>query len=631
MKTGHDWDINQARNLYKIHQWGEGYFDINEQGNLVVLPSKTQTEQELTLKDIVSKAKAHGLNLPLLIRFPEILQDRIHQLRAAFEKAMKVFDYRSSYQAVYPIKVNQQRRVIKEMLSVTPHIGLESGSKAELMAIMALFEEKSGLIVCNGYKDRETIRLALIGQALGHKVLIILEKQSELDLVLQEAQKLGQKPCLGIRVRLNSVSLGKWQNTGGEKSKFGLTAQQCLEVIQQLKQNNCLDCLTTIHAHLGSQVANIKDIEKGMKEVARLYQTFHALGAYLDTVDVGGGLGVDYEGTQSQSFCSINYSMDHYAHVVVAALAQICGEHQLPHPNIITESGRAMTAHHAVLVTEIIDQDVPFKNCDMKLDSLSEQNFGLVQWFQHKIDSVELKSAKTTFEQAQNTLSEVQQLFLDGALSFQGKALAEMFYYKLCQHIKEVIKGHVDEQLELWNAINLKTATKYFCNFSIFQSLPDVWAIDQIFPILPVEGLESKPNHRALIKDITCDSDGRIDDYVDGMGLESTLPLPSVQLGSLLAVFMVGAYQEILGDMHNLFGDTDSVHVKWSNNGYHLVEPLLGDRVESVLRAVQFEPYQMLQSYKRQINKSSLESTAKQAMLGWLCAALSSSTYLDKE
>lgn len=627
MHSQKPWTIEQTKALYNIERWGEGYFDINADGDLIALPSRDQG-QVLVLKEIVAQAKEQGLALPLLVRFPELLQSRIKQLRNAFEQAMQEQNYQGQYYPVYPIKVNHQRRVVKEMLAVTPQIGLESGSKAELVAILGLFAEQSGLIVCNGYKDRETIRLALIGQALGHRVLIILEKQSELAWVLEEADKLGQSPQLGIRVRLNSVGYGKWQNTGGEKSKFGLTAQQCLEVIDQLKEKNKLESLVAIHAHLGSQIANLSDIRKGMMEVARLYQSFHSLGAPIKTIDVGGGLGVDYEGTASQSECSMNYSIDDYARAVVQTLATCAHAHGLPHPNIITESGRAMTAHHAVLVTEIIDYDEPFQ-----LNAVSEsaqQIPSLAQWFYKAIKELNVRDAQSLFEQAQNTLKEAQHMYVDGHLELEAKAQTEIAYYQFCLQLKEILAPFAKEHLELWNTINHKIATKYFCNFSLFQSLPDIWAIDQIFPIMPVEGLDTKPNHRGLIKDLTCDSDGRIDHYVDGMGIESTLPLPSVKKGSLLAFFMVGAYQEILGDIHNLFGDTDSVHVKWTSKGCTLVEPLLGDRVETILRAVQFEPNQMLQSYKQQINKSSLTHAMKQTILGYLSASLTSSTYLDR-
>ncbi|MFA7098203.1 MAG: biosynthetic arginine decarboxylase, partial [Gammaproteobacteria bacterium] len=557
-----NWTIQEARETYNIAHWGNGYVDTNDRGHLVVRPDRRSDRPGIDLYELAEEIKGAGLTLPVLVRFTDILHDRIDTLCGAFARAMEVDDYRGRFTAVYPIKVNQQRRVVEEILAHGgARVGLEAGSKPELMAVLALADQRGGVVVCNGYKDREYIRLALIGLQLGHRVHIVVEKLSELELVIQEAQNLQVKPLLGVRVRLASIGAGKWQNTGGEKAKFGLSAAQVLRMVNRLTEVGMLDALQLLHFHLGSQIANIRDVQRGLREAARYYAELHRLGARIATVDVGGGLGVDYEGTRSRSFCSMNYSVQEYANNVVHVLWEICAAEGLPHPDIITESGRAMTAHHAVLITNVIDvEQVPGNG----IAPAGDDEPLIIQDLWQALASLSSRSALETYHDAVHWLSEAQAMYTHGVLTLEQRARIEHLYFAICREVRPLLQATTRAQREAVDELNEKLADKYFCNISVFQSIPDVWAIDQIFPIVPLHRLDERPDRRVVIQDLTCDSDGRIDHYVDREGVEATLPLHAIQPGKpyLLGIFMVGAYQEILGDMHNLFGDTDSVNVE---------------------------------------------------------------------
>ncbi len=611
-----------ARNTYNTVRWSEGYFDINAHGQVAAMVHGDDSKSAL-LTDIIKKSKQLGLSLPLLVRFPDILTHRVQRLESCFEAAMAEAKETALYHPVYPIKVNQQRRIIRQFLE-NPRVGLESGSKSELMAVLSLAQDRSRLIICNGYKDREYVRLAFIGLQLGHDVTLILEKESELDLVLDEAKSWPVRPKLGVRIRLSTVGKGNWQNTGGEKSKFGVTAQQCLNMVERLKRKGYDDCLTVLHAHLGSQVAQLSDLQNGLAEIARWYVTLRDLGLAIAKVDVGGGLGVDYEGTQSRDFCSMNYSMEEYSTAVVRQLSEASKKSGYEMPDIITESGRAMTAHHAVLLTQVIDKEEP-----LKAKSNPDIDHPLIVWLHQAEQKLNSYNAVELYHQLVNTIQESQRMFVSGTLAILVKAEIEKLYYGLLTKIQKCLDLSTKTHRALSNELSEKLATKYFCNFSLFQSLPDIWAIDQIFPILPIEGLDKPLSHRGILKDITCDSDGRIEQYVDGKGVESTLPLPPLKPHSVFAVFMVGAYQEILGDMHNLFGHTDSVHVMMTENGFELVEPLLGSTKEDALKTVQFDARIMLQSFKSQIESRDLDALCKQKLFQQLAACLSGGTYLQ--
>ncbi len=623
------WSVAQAREVYNTDRWGSGYFQIDTNGRVRVYSPRQPDHPGVDLADLAEAFKARGYDLPVLARFSHILHDRVDTLCDAFTAAIAELDYQGCYKAVYPIKVNQQRCVVSEIVHHGgSRAGLEAGSKPELMAVLGV-SAPDGVVICNGYKDREYIRLALIGGQLGLAVFIVIEKLSELDMVLEEAQQMGVCPQLGVRVRLASIGVGKWQNTGGEKSKFGLSAGQVLEAVRRLKARGMLGSLCLLHAHLGSQIANIQDIQRGLREVGRYYTDLWRLGAGLRWVDVGGGLGVDYEGTGSRSDCSMNYSVQEYANNVIYTLWEVCAEQNLPHPNIISESGRALTAHHALLMTEVIDYEsvlgeqlppVPGAADPMILHNL---------WKVYK--SISRSSVVEAYHDAADWLSEARGMYLHGVLRLEQRACAEQLYFAICRKLQPLLSPSVRAHRELLDELNERLAEKLFLNFSVFQSMPDVWGLGQIFPILPLQGLHVPPDSRAVLQDLTCDSDGCITQYVDGEGVETTLPLPPYRPGEpyQLGIFLLGAYQEILGDMHNLFGDTATVNVELTpDGGYRLVESTQGDTVADLLRYVHFEPEALWSAYHEKIAAAELAPDQRADILARLEASLAGNTYL---
>lgn len=626
-----DWTPEQARRTYNIKHWGGEYFYINDQGHLAVRPAGS-TAGEIDLFSLAQKLREEGMTWPVLVRFTDILRHRVDTLTHSFDTAIAAANYAGQYTAIYPIKVNQQHSIVEEFHRYgAGRVGLEAGSKPELMAVLGVAEAGTK-VVCNGYKDREYIRLALSGLQLGIQVYIVVEKPSELELVIEQAELMQVEPLIGMRVKLASIGAGKWQNTGGEKSKFGLTASQLIRGVERLREVNRIDSLQMLHFHLGSQLANLQDIKSGMQEASRYFAELCRLGAQLKVVDVGGGLGVDYEGTRSRSFCSMNYSVQEYAQTVVETMKQACQNDSLPEPMIFTESGRAMTAHHAMLITNVIDtsqaqSDIGIENPETTQTILAElwKNYNAVK-------NGQTTSLVETYHDVVNGLNEAQHEYTQGRLTLEQRALAEDIYYAACHAIQIQLDTGKKAHREVADELNEKLASKYFCNFSLFQSLPDVWAIDQIFPIVPLQRLQEAPNARAVLEDITCDSDGRIDHYVDSEGLESSLPVHAIKKGEtyLLGIFLVGAYQEILGDMHNLFGDTDSVHVELDANGdYSIKEKHQGTTVDEVLRYVNFDPADLLQRYKNKIDASKLAGEIKLQILEELEAGLHGYTYLE--
>ena len=624
------WSIDKARQTYNIAHWSNGYFDINEAGHLVAKPDR---QQSIDLYQLSKEIKDLGLSLPVLVRFSDILNDRVDTLTRAFAKAKQRHDYQGHYTAVYPIKVNQQRSVVQAILERgIDSVGLEAGSKPELLAVLAQIPV-GGVVVCNGYKDREYIRLALIGLSLGMRVTIVVEKPSELELILDESARLGITPVIGVRARLASISAGKWQNSGGEKAKFGLAAAQILELVQRLAQVGKLDCLQMLHFHLGSQIANIRDIQRGMQECARFYAELRRLGAGIQCVNVGGGLGVDYEGTRSRSACSMNYSAQEYANNIVHALWEVCQAQALPQPAIISESGRAITAHHALLITNVIDSE-----CVPHAEGLSAPAADAPQLLQDLWQRYQALgqrplqvSVVEAYHDAVHWLSEAHGLYSHGVLGLEQRAQAEGLYFAICRQVQALLHVGRRSQRTLLDELNEKLADKYFCNFSLFQSMPDVWAIQQIFPVVPLHRLEQAPTRRAVLEDITCDSDGRIDHYVDSDGIESSLPLHQWNNGEQYLLGIFGAYQEILGDMHNLFGDTDSVHVRLDGKGgYRLDLAVRGDSVDTVLRYVHFNPEDLLQLYQAKIESApGLSEAQRQDYFAALSEGMRGYTYLE--
>lgn len=628
-------NIEQARETYSIDYWSEGYFDINENGEVDV--GTSPQKPRVALQQVLNRAQEMGLQQPLLIRFLDILQHRVAKLSDAFIQAMETLQYKGNYTAVYPIKVNQQRQVVEQLYNTqlaSEHadVGLEAGSKPELMAVLALSRPNS-VIVCNGYKDSEFVRLALIGEKMGRRVYIVVEKMSELELVLTEAQAMQVSPRIGVRARLSSIGKGNWQNTGGEKSKFGLSSTQILQVIARLKQQNGLDQLQLLHFHLGSQISNIRDIQQGMKEAARYYAELRKAGCGVNLVDVGGGLGVDYEGTRSRSYCSMNYSMEEYAYNIVLALNEVAQSESLPVPDVISESGRAMTAHHAVLVSNVIGEEGPAIHVPQEPDQDAPLVLQELARCYHQIEQADRsKILPELYHEVMYRLSEAQGMYTHGVLSLEQKAQAEEIYGAACVALREKLDSSSRAHRDILDELNEKLANKIFLNFSLFQSVPDAWGIDQVFPVLPIQGLQYPLTKRGIVQDITCDSDGRINHYVDTHDLASSLPLPNNpnQAPYSLAIFMVGAYQEILGDMHNLFGDTDAIDVRLDDQGgFEVVNTVKGDTVDHILRYVQFDTMQLQQQIHEQLVSTGLSATEQAGFLKELREGLTGYTYLE--
>ena len=614
----------QAKQRYRIDLWGEGYFDIDADGFVSVNGADNSC---VRLHDVLAEARNQGLQTPLLLRFSRILVDRVEKLASAFKMAAVDVGYKGGFTSVYPIKVNQQRHVVETLYGASTEdapVGLEAGSKPELLAVLAISDVNT-TIVCNGYKDQEYIRLALMGERMGRKVFIVVEKSSELTVILDEAKLLGVVPRIGVRARLSSISKGNWQNTGGEKSKFGLSAIQILDAVTLLKTEGMLSSLQMLHFHLGSQISNIRDIQKGMKEAARYFTELVATGAPITTVDVGGGLGVDYEGSQSKNYCSVNYSMTEYAHGIVLALNEACENAGLAHPDIITEAGRALTAHHAVLVSNVIGVDKTSFSPAPLVSNAPSVLKGLEDcWLQLETSN----TLVALYHDVAYRMGEINEMYTHGVLSLQQKAQGEQLYYSICKKLSELLDENTSPS-EL-TAIREKLADKLFVNFSLFQSMPDVWGINQVFPIMPIRNLNKPLTRNAIIQDITCDSDGRIDQYVDSHGLSNYLVMPEEVDGQeeCLAMFMVGAYQEILGDMHNLFGGTCSVDVLIGANGeFELQHGMQGGRVDDSLRHVNFDPTVMLQTLHEKLLHCDLSSDEQSHFLARLKMGLEGSTY----
>ncbi|OEE70018.1 arginine decarboxylase [Enterovibrio norvegicus FF-33] len=632
-----DWSINDARDVYNTPYWGQGYFDINAQGEVIVRPDVKRPENTVGLSTLADELIAKGASLPVLVRFPEILHHRVDSLCANFNDAIADYGYLGEYLLVYPIKVNQQEAVVSEILKSQyarqqRQLGLEAGSKPELMAVLAMARQASSVIVCNGYKDREYVRLALIGEKLGHEVYIVLEKLSELDLVLEEAKALGVKPRLGLRARLASQGKGKWQASGGEKSKFGLSASQVLTVMDKLREHNMLDSLQLLHFHLGSQIANIRDVRSGVSEAARVYAELHKLGAGITTVDVGGGLAIDYEGTRSQSSCSMNYSLREYANNVVYTLGDVCKEYDIKMPRIISESGRNLTAHHAVLVTDVVGVErYQREEVFAPAESAPQNLHNMWHSFKDLSQSGDQRSLVEIHHDNQSDLSEVHMQFAMGMVSFAERAWAEQISLRICYELSRKMSPKNRAHRPVLDELNERLADKFFVNFSLFQSLPDAWGIDQVFPILPLSNLDKAPERRAVMLDITCDSDGAVDQYVEGQGIESTLAVPAWRDEEpyRMGFFLVGAYQEILGDMHNLFGDTDTAVVRSRSEGGFDIEAIeRGDSVGDVLRYVHLDPSQFLLQYEEMV-KEHLPEEEHDAILAELSEGLNGYTYLE--
>jgi arginine decarboxylase len=623
------WTPADARRQYNLPGWSGGYFDVGGEGHLLARPGGRPDSPAIDLRALVDRLHDDGLTLPVLVRFTDILRSRIDRLHGAFTTAMQAQGYDARYTAIYPIKVNQQQHVIDAIVAHGGRrIGLECGSKPELMAVIGSLPD-NGVIVCNGYKDAEYIRLALIAQRLGHRVVLVIEKLSELELIIATAAAMSARPELGLRVRLSTVTSGNWQNTGGDKSKFGFTAAGALALVERLRTAGMLDCLTLLHCHPGSQIASIEVFREALLEVARTWVALCSGGAPIRTVDVGGGLGVDYEGTASQSDCSMNYDMERYASTVVEVIGEIARVHQLAQPDLMTESGRALTAHHAVLITNVLDTERVL--CEPGTADAGDAV--PVQGLRAALERCSPGNAQASYVEAGDALTALRDLYLNGAVGLQQRARGESLYYALCRKVQAFLATAQPDAPEL-DQINRRLADKYFCNFSVFQSMPDVWGIDQVFPIVPLQRLDERPDRRATLHDLTCDSDGHIERYVDDHGVESTLPVHAVTDDEtyLLGFFLLGAYQEILGDMHNLFGDTDAVNIEFGpDGGYRLVDPRHGDTVDELLRYVEFDPKRLMGRYRERLNAAGLKGAERATCLQALEGGLFGTTYMEDE
>jgi arginine decarboxylase len=632
------WSIASARSLYNIEGWGIGFFDINEAGHVVVRPDRAKKDRELDLFELANDLEEQGVGLPLLLRFSDILRSRIESLNEKFARAREEYGFSGGYTTVYPIKVNQQRHVVEEIVEFgkSAGVGLECGSKPELQAVLGLAEHTDHLIVCNGYKDEEFMRLALMGQKLGHQVFIVLEQLSEVDVLLKVADELGVNPTAGVRIKLYSEGSGRWARSGGEKSKFGLSTAQLVRLVDKLKTIGRLDILKLIHFHLGSQITDIRYIKSGLQEVTRYYAELRGMGVDITHVDVGGGLGVDYDGSSSTSQASVNYTLQEYADDVVYTIAEACRQHELPMPHIISESGRALTAHHALLLLSVIDVE---SQADNTVPELTKDHHGLLHEMAADYNSVSKRVSKKrvreVFHDATFDKERAQELFNSGVLTLRDRAMSEQIYLSTIGAVARIAQRDRDEYSDIIDDVEATMVDRYFCNFSLFQSLPDSWAIDQIFPIMPIHRLNDEPTRRGTIQDVTCDSDGKIETFIGDRTPHKSLELHPFNDGDqyIIGIFLTGAYQEILGDLHNLFGDTNAVHIRLSETkGYEVTDLVHGDTVTEVLDYVQFRASDLLATFRRKVaNATGLARQEANMFIADYIAGLEGYTYLEGE
>ena len=590
------WRIEDSAELYNINGWGVDYFSINEKGNVIVTPKKGGAAVEL--KELMDELMVRDISNPVLVRFPDILDDRIDSITQCFKKAAEEYDYKAQSFLIYPIKVNQMRPVVEEIVSHGKkfNIGLEAGSKPELHAVLAINTETNSIIICNGYKDEDYIELALLAQKMGKRIFIVVEKLNELRLIASVAKRLKIRPNIGIRIKLASTGSGKWEESGGDSSKFGLTSGELLEALEILEKHKMEECLRLIHFHIGSQVTKIRRIKTALREAAQFYVQLHSLGYKIDFVDIGGGLGVDYDGTRSStSESSINYSIQEYVNDSIFHFVDAANKNGIPHPNVITESGRSLTAHHSVLVFEVLEATSPqMWNED---EEIQEDDHELVKEMYELWDNINQPRMLETWHDVLQIREEALDRYSLGVLDLITRAKVERLFWSIANEVN-IIASNLKHAPDEFRHMSKILSDKYFCNFSLFQSLPDSWAIDQIFPIMPIHRLDEKPTRNATLQDITCDSDGKIDNFISTRNISHYLPVHVLKPKDTyyIGVFLVGAYQEILGDLHNLFGDTNAVHVSVDNEGYQIDQIIDGETVAEVLEYVQYNPKKLVRT-----------------------------------
>jgi arginine decarboxylase len=597
------WRIEDSEELYNITGWGTPYFGINEQGHVVVTPRENGVK--IDLKELIDELQLRDVALPMLLRFPDILDNRIENTSRCFRQAAEEYEYKAQNFIIYPVKVNQMRPVVEEIISHGKkfNLGLEAGSKPELHAVIAVNTDDS-LIVCNGYKDESYIELALLAQKMGKQIFLVVEKLNELRLIDKIAKQLNVTPNIGIRIKLSSSGSGKWEDSGGDASKFGLSSSELLEALDFLEERKMKECLKLIHFHIGSQVTKIRRIKTALREASQFYVQLYNMGFKVEFVDIGGGLGVDYDGTRSSdSGSSVNYSLQEYVNDSISTLVDVSDKNKIPHPNIITESGRALTAHHSVLVFEVLETTTqPMWKED---EEISESDHELVRDLYNIWDTLNQNKMLEAWHDAQQIREEALDLFSHGIVDLKTRAQIERLYWSIARETNQIVMGLKHAPDELRGLSKLLT-DKYFCNFSLFQSLPDSWAIDQIFPIIPLHRLEEKPERLATLQDITCDSDGKIANFISIKNVSHYLPVHRLEDNEpyYMGVFLVGAYQEILGDMHNLFGDTNAVHISVNEEGYTIEQIIDGETVAEVLDYVQYNPKKLVRTLETWVTKS---------------------------
>ena len=629
------WRIEDSEELYNIPGWGRNYFSVNERGHMVVTPRAGYASVDL--KEVIDELQVRDIGTPVLLRFPDILDNRIEKISNCFRQAAEQYDYKGQSYSIYPIKVNQMRPVVEEIVSYGKkfNIGLEAGSKPELHAVLATNIAENALIICNGYKDESYIELALLAQKMGRRIYLVVEKLNELRMIADISKRLKVRPNVGIRIKLSSTGSGKWSESGGDQSKFGLNSSELLEAIDILERRDMKDCLKLIHFHIGSQITKIRRIKNALREAMQFYAQLSKLGFDIDFVDIGGGLGVDYDGTRSSaSESSMNYSIQEYANDAVSSLVDVCTKNSLKQPNIITESGRSLTAHHSILIFEVLETtQLPVWRDN---EELSENAHELSRELYNIWDRLDQTSMFESWHDALQIREEALDLFSLGLLDLRTRAQIEKLFWSIAREVGELAGGmkHAPDELR---KISRMIPDKYFCNFSLFQSLPDTWAIDQMFPIIPISRLDEKPTRTCTIQDITCDSDGKINHFISAQGVQPDLPVHSVKPGEpyYIGVFLVGAYQEILGDMHNLFGDTNAVHISVYKDHYEIDQLIDGETVAEVLDYVQFSPKKLVRNVETWVTASmkagSITPEEGRDFVSTYRAGLYGYTYLEKD
>lgn len=599
------WRIEDSEELYNIQGWGRKYFSINERGNVAVTPREGFASVDL--REIMDELQVRDITSPVLLRFPDILDNRIEKISRCFAVASEQYSYKAQNYIIYPIKVNQMRPVVEEIVTHGEkfNIGLEAGSKPELHAVLATNIKENALIICNGYKDQTYIELALLAQKMGRRIYLVVEKLNELKIISEVARRIGIDPNVGIRIKLASSGSGKWETSGGDQSKFGLNSSELLEALDFMERNRMMHCLKLIHFHIGSQITKIRRIKNAIREATQFYVQLTNMGFDIDFMDIGGGLGVDYDGTRnSASGSSMNYSIQEYANDAVSAIVDACEKNGLKQPNIINESGRSLTAHHSVLVFEVLETtQLPFWK-DSK--DISDEDHELAKELYDIWDKLNQQRLLESWHDALQIREEALDMFSLGLLDLRTRAQIEELFWSIAREVGEIADGmkHAPEELR---KVAKMVPDKYFCNFSLFQSLTDSWAIDQVFPIIPLSRLDEKPTRTCTLQDITCDSDGKISNFISSQGgTASSLPVHQVKPVEpyYLGVFLVGAYQEILGDMHNLFGDTNAVHISVYKDRYEIDRIIDGETVADVLDYVQFNPKKLVRNVEAWVTSS---------------------------